>query len=531
MENMQNQRYKKLVLIAIVLLCTKLFSQKKFEESFLVKENVVIELDAAYTNVIFENWKKEKVEVVGIIEGENISDRERKKIEKEWSINANGNSSLIKIVSNSKDQNHHVSMNIDIDADLSFIEPMIENIVEPIIENLSNSPLSDDFTTDMSDLNFDYEAYKKNPKEYMKVWEKQVEKTYNKSKGKHVHKKVIVKNGNAQKNKNALFGFPDSPFPVGLSNLNFDDDAYKSDKRAYLDKLNKKYKSSVTTKQVDKWLDEVKEWEDKFEDKWEQWGENFGASMEEWGENFGSKMEEWGKKVEIWADKFADDFEKNENKIQHKFIKIENNKFNLSKKSPRTLIVKVPEKAQLTLKIKYGNLNLIDLKNESDITLKYASFRADKISNEQSIIKADYSTVTVDDWKLGSLELKYSKNNYIKNVDVLNLTSSASDVVLDKLYGDAIISGSFGDLEIYEIANGFQNLDIVLENTDAKLKLPTSDYSLYYNGNKSKINYPSSEKFTEVKNGSSLIIRGKKGTKKSDKSIHITAKYSDVLLQ
>lgn len=532
MENIQSLRYKKLLLIALVVLCTKMFAQDKIDESFLVKENVIIELDATYTNVIFETWNKKKVSVVGIIEDENISKEERNRLEKEWLVEANGNGSLIQIKSKSKGHEHPISISIDIEDELSFIQPMIENIVEPIIQNLSDSPLSEDFTNNMSSLDFNYEAYKKDPKEYMQKWEKEVEKAYNKKGEKQsLKKKVIIKNGASSHKNTNMLGFPKSPFPVTLNNFDFDDEDYKEDKRAYLSKLNKKYKSNVTTKEVDKWLDEVKVWENNFEEKWEKWGEKVESSMEEWGENFGDKMEQWGEKVEKWAEKFADDFEKNEQNNHHKIIRMEKSNFNFSKKSPRTLLVKVPEEAQLILKIKYGNLDLKDLKNKSNVELKYASMKADNVSDEDSFIKADYSSVNVKNWNLGSLELKYAKNNYIENVGILNLVSSASDVVLEKISGDAIINGSFGDLEIHHIAKNFENLDIVLENTDAKLTLPKSDYSLYYNGNRSKLNYPSTEKFTEVKNGSSLIVKGNKGKSKSDKSIHITAKYSDVLLQ
>ena len=529
MENLQSQRYKKLLLIALVILCTKVFGQEKFNESFLVKENVTIELDAAYTNVIFETWNKKKVSVIGKINGENISQNERERLEKEWELSASGNSSLIKIKSTSKGQNNHISMNIDIDTDISFIEPMIENIVEPIIENLAHSPLSDELTTDISHLNFDYEAYKKDQKGYMKKWEKKIEKTYEKNKGKKVEKEVIIKEGHLSKIE--FLGFPKSPFPNDLNNFDFDDDEYKADKRGYLEKLNKKYKSNITTKEVDKWLEEVPKWEKEFEGKWEHFGDKFEASMEEWGENFGAKMEQWGKKVEIWAEKFAEDYEKNEHRNKHEIIRIERNDFNISKKKPRVLIVKVPEKAQLILKVKYGDLNVQEVKNKSNIDMKYTTFKAANISDKNCLIKAAYSTVVVDNWSLGSLELKYSKNNFIKNVDVINLVSSASDIVLGKLTGDAIISGSFGDLEVQEIDKKFKNLDVVLENTDTKLTLPRVNYNLYYNGNKSKINYPHSSNFSEIKNGSSLILKGTKGERKSTKSIHITAKYSDVLLQ
>ena len=530
MERIQNQRYKKLVLIAFVVICTKLFSQEKYQESFLVKEDVLIQLDAKYTNVIVETWNKNNVSITGEITNKNLSKEEKERLQKEWNITANGNSSAIQINSNSDRIKEHESIDIDIEDEISFIEPMIENIVEPIIENLAQSPLSEDFSENMSDLNFDYEAYKKNPEGYMKEWEKLVEQIVDKEKGKHVQKKIKIKHKSKNKNGHAMFGFPKSPFPGGLSNFNFDDNAYKADKNVYLAKLNKKHKSNVTTKEVDTWLEEVKKWEKKFEDKWEQWGEKFGASMEEWGENFGSKMEEWGRKVENWAEKFAVDYEKNEHN-NRKFVRIEKHHFDRTKKSPRTLIIKVPEKSQLSLVIKYGNLSVENLVNNSNVTLKYGSMNADKVYGSDVLVKADYSSVLVRNWKSGSLDLKYSKDNLIENAGILNLVSSASDITLENLYGDAIINGSFGDLKISEIAKDFENLDIVLENTDAELSLPKSSYSLYFNGNKSKLKYPNSKKFSETKNGASVIVKGKEGSGKSTKNIHITAKYSDVVLE
>ncbi|WP_139958714.1 DUF4097 family beta strand repeat-containing protein [Flavicella sediminum] len=521
------ERYKYQVGLFMVFFCMHMFGQGKYEESFLVKRDVHLKVDAAYTNIVLETWTKNKVSVEGIIEGSGLSTNEIERLYKDWDIEAIGNSSAIEIVANSNSNGAEVGEN----QELSFIEPLVESIVGPMIKNLANSPLSDDFTSNMSHLNFDYEAYKKDPKGYMKEWEMEVEKAYEKKEGKHVIKqKVKVTNENEKAKRSLLFGFPNSPFPVDLDDLNFDDKEYKENKSAYVSKLNKKHKSRVTTKEVDLWLEEIALWEKDFEEKMEQWGEKLEESMEDWGENFERKMEEWGAKLERWADNFAEDFEENE-KNQKKYVHVEKFENASLKKTPRTLYIKVPENAVLNIALLYGNLKAENLENKANISLKYGSLKAGSIANSSTRITAAYSSINVRNWVAGSLELKYAKNNYIDNAKTLNLVSSGSDVSIQKLSGDAIINGSFGDLSIEQIDSNFENLDIVLENTDARVKLPKGSYNLYYNGNKSKLKYPKMEDVSEISNGSTKIIKGYKGTSSSKKNIHISAKYSDVLLE
>jgi hypothetical protein len=87
-----------------------------------------------------------------------------------------------------------------------------------------------------------------------------------------------------------------------------------------------------------------------------------------------------------------------------------------------------------------------------------------------------------------------------------------------------MIDGSFGDLTIHNISDAFKNLNIVLENSDAKIKLPKAAYKLQYQGKRTRFSHP---KKTDQENTSSFST----GDLSSGKSIVINAKFSNIIMQ
>ena len=99
----------------------------------------------------------------------------------------------------------------------------------------------------------------------------------------------------------------------------------------------------------------------------------------------------------------------------------------------------------------------------------------------------------------------------------------SSNIDIKTLDGNSIIDGSFGDLYIRNIAENFNNLNIVIENSDALLKLPNAiNYNLYFKGNHSKFN-------NERTN--SKTIKHDPNNGKTNKTIIINAKYSNVVAE
>jgi len=98
------------------------------------------------------------------------------------------------------------------------------------------------------------------------------------------------------------------------------------------------------------------------------------------------------------------------------------------------------------------------------------------------------------------------------------LTSNSSNININTLKNNALIDGSFGDLNIKNIDDSFSSLNIILENSDAVIKLPKTNYNLLFKGNRSKFNNERTNK---------KVIKNYPEGGSSDKTIMVNAKYSD----
>ena len=275
-------------LFAALLIFSCVFAQTKHVESFNVTNDVLVTVNTSFTNVIFETWNKDKVEVEAFIEGEKLSEQQKKDLFKEWKFDILGNSKKIVITSNEGNnwRNFNSSYNYNFEMPKEALKAL-EGIHEmPALKNLQ-------------DLKFNIEIPEVPDLEKLPKWpfgEKQPT--------------VISGDGNYNYNFNSH------------TSIHFDTKKYKKNKQAYVDELNKKYKSKATVAQVDYWLEEVDAWSENIEEVMGEWGEKFGKEfelkfgpefelkMEKWGEEFGKEMEKWGEEFGKNMEKWGEEFEK-----------------------------------------------------------------------------------------------------------------------------------------------------------------------------------------------------------------------------
>ncbi|NNK27769.1 MAG: hypothetical protein HKP06_05960, partial [Flavobacteriaceae bacterium] len=117
--------------------------------------------------------------------------------------------------------------------------------------------------------------------------------------------------------------------------------------------------------------------------------------------------------------------------------------------------------------------------------------------------------------------------NYVEvaelaSVETLILTANSSNIHIEDLKSDALIDGSFGKLSVKSIDDLFNSLNVILENSDAVINLPNTDYDLLFNGNRSKFNNESTTK---------KLIKNYPEGGSSDRTIVVNAKYSNVVMQ
>lgn len=528
MDDLQMKRYKSLIGIGLTLAGSMLFGQNNHKEEFIVKDDVQLVVNTKHTNIKFETWNKNKVEIKGLISEENISDAEKERLYDQWAFTATGNSNRIEISSNT---NFEWVSAKNVEHVKTFdMEPIIQEIVIPLVAEFSEAPISEAHAESLSNLEFDYDAYKKNPDAYMKNWEKKVEKAY----GKHAKTVVKVKKYKGDKNKVeqkiGFLGYPRSPYHPTTKKFDFDEKVYLKDKKAYLKRLNKIHGKDVTTKEVDVWLDEIEAWEEMVEMKAEKIEEDIEVAMESFSESLEESIEEWSEEIEQWAENLVAQYETSD-RSQVKIIKMHKNATPVSAKPNRTLLIKLPKNAKIMVNARFGAVDLGTVASAATVNSHYANVEATAINHVDAAIHVSYGQVAVANWKQGELSLNYVDNCSLEDVDLLNLNANSSNVHIEKLRSEAVVIGSLGELTVTNIAPSFENLDVILENTNATIKLPETDFNMYYNGSKSLIDYPSTLEVSKTINGGTTLIKGFKGAKNKGKDIHISAKYSDIVLE
>ncbi len=530
----------KLTLALALLSVVLLHAQSRSVERFEVGKDAFVSVDASHTNIIFETWNKDVVEVEAFIDDDNLSQEEKEIVFKKWKLDVLGNSQ--KVVVNSNEGSLWGGIEtmpvraLDRVKHLEHLEKLKEIDIMPLLDAFKGM----DFQVVVPDI----PDVGKIP-----VWPFSDK-----------HPSIKDKNGSYN------FSFGD-----GHIN-NFDRGKYEKDKQAYVDKLNKKHGTSVSVREVDAWLADVDEWaadfekvmEDwgeqfgekfemqfgpEFEEKMEKWGEEFGKSMEKWGEAFGKDMEKWGeefgKDMEKWGEQFGKDVEKWAEQFDNynsevitspngdkKIIINGNKKGGLFDEEPvkakKTIIIRMPKNTRTNINVRYGEVKMADAYNIKAI-LDYSTLTANSIDGGETLINAAYAPVYVNNWLDGMLDLKYVEDCKLNVVKNINLQANSSNVNVISLTDKAFLSGSFGNLYIKNIDSGFRNLDIVLENTDAFLDLPKSSFSFLYTGKKSRFDSPESlEIVSKNKNTSHTMLKGYQGSQGSPRSVTINASYSNV---
>ncbi|WP_417885670.1 hypothetical protein [Zunongwangia sp.] len=227
--------------ICLLLLGSVLSAQEKIRRDYSVNKDVVIDLTTTNTNVFIENWDKPTVAIVGYVDSD-LSKSESNTMLDNWEVSTTGTKNKVTIRSKSKREegwNNTVTIH---DAELEdalsqipeIMGPIMNDLVNPLLQSFSEHPMPPEVYNNISNLNFDYEAYREEGDAYLERWEKEVDKKFDKD----------------------------------------------------------------FERKIEKWAKEIEKSSEKDQKKLEKsmeaWGESFGKSIEAWGESFGKNMEAWG---------------------------------------------------------------------------------------------------------------------------------------------------------------------------------------------------------------------------------------------
>lgn len=214
----------------------------KLEKTYKTNANSDVFIEAKHTNIIVEYWDKDEVQIEAYLETETKDKARIKELLNNWKLKTRTDGGNVWITSGG---NAVWNSNMDfasLEGPLSqlpgLMEPLMNDLVGPLLQNIASNPLPPEFYENLGDLNFDYEAYKKDGDKYLEKFEKKIDKKFGKDFERSMEKWAA----------------------------NFEKDSVM--------------------------------WKKNFEMKMEAWGEDFGKSMEAWGEQFGANMEQWASELE-----------------------------------------------------------------------------------------------------------------------------------------------------------------------------------------------------------------------------------------
>lgn len=528
----------KLSTICFVLLTTLGFAQQKLEKATQrldANKDATINLNTSYTNVIIENWNRNEVQVEAYIESDELSREELEEVLSDWQVQLDGTKSNIEISTKGGSTVYGWSLDFANNEALEALQDLKLEIAEmPEFPEMPEMPELPELNFEMPEMpampdlpelpegvhsiNFDNEKYKKEGESYLEKWSQEYEEKYG-----------------------AEFKEKMKDWAREFSKVDFDKFSIKMEKwgEEFGEKFGEKF-----GKDMEKWGEEfAKNFDDDWAKKMEKWGEEFG---EKFGKEWESKFEERNKRVEERLKEREVQLAERQAKMAERLAKREEERAKRheemaerlqdrnkqsaygyrgrgnsdNSKVKRTILIKKPKDAKLKVDIRHGELKLSSTIENLEAKLKYAKLYAERIDGSDTSINASYSPVYVDEWVDGNLDLSYTENTSLKKVNFLTLTANSSNISIDELSNSAMISGSFGDLLINKMADSFKNLNIILENSDALVNLPKSDYHLIFQGNRSKLNNERTDNKT-IKNGN----------QNSGKTIMVNAKFSNVIMQ
>ncbi len=455
---------------------------KTYKETFNVNNDTELNINTSYADIEFETWNKDKVEITAIIELEGVDQEEANAYFERDLVKIMGNSKEIEVSTEGAGPSYAFDFqgfNIDIPEMPSVADIMASvEIPEFTIPEINVMPAMPPIPP-MPPIEFDYDAYKKDGDKYMKEWKKEFDKT-------------------------------------------FDD----------------KYKKSFEEwgKRMEKMAEEREAQREKMREEREKLREEREKVREEMHEQLREQQEELRAQREELRSEQAE--LRKQAREEARTIHGSPNVFYFSSdgkhkeyKVKKRIIIKMPKYIKLNLNVRHGEVKLAENTNNINASLSYASLLASTIDGANTDIRVSYSPVVVQNWNYGSLRTDYSDKVNLKAVKELKLNSVSSNVVIGRLASKAMVTNSFGALDIEEVSNGFNTIDISMENGELNCKLPETPYVISVNETSSGFQYPKTLKLTSTKKYDGNLHTGYNISKNDGKTIKINSKYSEVVLK
>ncbi|GMN08502.1 hypothetical protein MTsPCn5_38920 [Croceitalea sp. MTPC5] len=485
------------VLVAVVFCTTAAFAQKKsktYQETFNVAGDAVLEINTSHTDIEFETWDKNQVEIVATVVLEEATDEEAKEYFESEPFKILGNSKEIKISSSKRNswaygihggdfgvQSLLSSGHLGVESLLSDVEPLFHDIEIPELPEIAEFPevfVNPPFPP-LNFKEFDYDAYEKDGDKYLKQWTKEFRKNFNEE-----YKERFEEWGEAYQERSQ-------------------ERAERMEKRA-------------------------KEMEERAAEREKQLQERMEVQEQRRKEIQERRQEIQKKERLLRKDRSVIRFPKNDGSNIFYFSSDGESKKYKVKKSIK---IKLPKSTRIKMDVKHGEVKLAATTKNINASLRYASLLASTIEGDKTAINASYTPVVVQKWNFGRLRADYAEHVSLKQVGDLKLNAVSSNVIIDRLNDRAVVTYDFGELVINSISDKFSDIDVSVVSGDFRCKVPQTASSFYLNGTSSKIAYPSELIMDKSRGGETVIYKGHKIDNHSGKLISVNSKYGEVVLE
>ncbi len=497
-----------LFILSFLMFSVTVFAQKEskdYKETFNVNEDVVIDINTSHADIEFETWNKNLVEIEATLEVEGLSKEEAEDYFNSWAFEVVGNSSKVSISTKPSHWEHrsnsvaYVSGN-SFDFDYHFdgvVAPEVEMIPFAVkIPQVTPVPPLPALPIDFDSFSFDYEAYKQGGDEYLEEWKKDFSENFDENFKENIEKwKEEVK-----AHKKIL-------------------EQYKKELEQQREEMNE-HRSEIRQKQHEVREERRMILRERLDDTRERRREALEAAKEH-RRNALEEVKKERKEAMININAYS----------KPNVFYFSSDGYDKNVKVKKTIKVKLPKKAKLKMNIRHGEVKLAENYENINATLSHTTLLASVIDGENSVIEASYSPVLVENWNYGELKVNYVEDVDLKNVKSVKLLSKSSNVVIGNISEDAIINGSFGDLNIKNVKEGFKRLEIVLDNNNAVIVLPESAFDFYASSSDSKIEFPEKLKLDITKKYSNQLAKGYCRNKNSNKNVSVVTTLCDVLIK
>ena len=481
----------KTIVLLLCFITMGVFGQKQaktFNETFTVANESVLDINTSHTDIEFETWSKDQLVIEATIEIEGATAEEAADYFENSGFEILGNSKKVSIkagVENTWLVRNAISnvQNFEFEIpDMPEILEMDSFVFDFDFEELKNMP---QFPMNIAAA-FDHEAFEKDGEKYLKKWQKEFSKGYDKEHIKELEewgKRMEVRQQEMQKKREKM-----------------------AEKR---EKMHEK-RTDANNKRMEKMVEAQKFRVEAQADRRKR--------LLEIRKN--GKPEHDSMSIFILDNHNKPSIFYSSSKGSHKKYKVK-----------KTIKIKMPKSMKINMNVRHGEVKLAENTKNINATLSHSSLWAATIDGDKTIINASYSPVSVQQWNYGQLRANYSKNVDLKKVMNLRLNAKSSDITIDNLLMSAYIKNDLGPIQINSVGNDFKEIDISLQNAELNFKTPNVPFTIYVNGTSSKLTCSEDITLDRTKNGNTIVYKGFRDNKNAKRSIVIHSKYSDVVLE